>query len=333
MKVIGCVFLILGSFMGAGFVSGREVAEYFARFGTNCYPAIILSGILLFFLIYLFLGLSSRVNSFISFSRLYFGKFSFMISILFALSLLIITSAMFAGLKEISNVLGLNYYLVLIVTSMLSFYAVLGNSNRLKQINLVIVPIMLSIILTLCVCNFNNECIYSESLLFSCMSACGYVFINIVTLGVFILEIGRGYSKKQRLLISILTSLIITISLFVLTRAINSSGLVFSTMPILNMSSSLGAFSFVFAICIWIGIFTTLISNVFVLSGYLNTLISSKRLSIIMTILTSILFGCVGFDFIIKYVYLVIALVGVFITVMICKKEIENGRAILRVTI
>ena len=75
MKVFACVFMILGCFMGAGFVSGREVSAYFSKFGSCSVYSIILVTILLFVLILFFLLLSRKTDSFESFARLYFGRF------------------------------------------------------------------------------------------------------------------------------------------------------------------------------------------------------------------------------------------------------------------
>ena len=325
MKILGCVFLILGSFLGAGFVSGREIADYFARFGVFCYPAIILAGILLFLLIYLFMTLSDKVNTFLDFSRMYFGKCSYLLNISFGFSLLIITSAMFAGLDEVARVLSINKYLVIMFTAILCFFCVLGNSRRLKNINLIFVPIMIVTICVLCLCNSTRLQVSDYSIISSLFSASSYVFINIVTLGVFILEVCKNYTRCQKICISFLTSLIVTICLIIIVGAIGDSYILCSTMPILALANNISIFSRILACCIWVGIFTTLMSNVYILSGYLQTLISSRKLCVFLVIVSSILFSFVGFAVIVKYVYLGIGLVGVIITIVVCKKEIENS--------
>ena len=46
MKIISLVFMLLGTFIGAGFIGGREVYEYFAKYGSFAFSMIILFSIL-----------------------------------------------------------------------------------------------------------------------------------------------------------------------------------------------------------------------------------------------------------------------------------------------
>ena len=59
MKIIFMTVLILGSFLGAGFVSGREIASYFSVFGKYSWIGVIIAILLIFGLLYLFKSMLS----------------------------------------------------------------------------------------------------------------------------------------------------------------------------------------------------------------------------------------------------------------------------------
>ena len=46
MKTISVLFAIIGTVIGSGFISGKEIAVFFARFGFWSIPCIILSFLL-----------------------------------------------------------------------------------------------------------------------------------------------------------------------------------------------------------------------------------------------------------------------------------------------
>ena len=196
MKVITGICLILGCFFGAGFVSGREIAFYFGRFGWESVIAIVVSMLLFFMLTTFFFTLSKDSDNFYSFSNKYFEKLSCLVNWLLVVCILIISSSMLAGTKSLAEALNINELIFILVTLISAFFVVLGNVRSLSNVNLVLLPILI-IILMIVASRGGNEVISHENLCCAILNGGNYVFINIVTLGMFILEIGNKYSKKE----------------------------------------------------------------------------------------------------------------------------------------
>jgi len=327
MKTLSLVFMILGTFLGAGFVSGKEIATYFSCYGVGGVFGIIFATILFFVLIYFFLSVSSYVNSFSFFTTYYFGKFSKFITMLFMLCLLILISSMFAGNRELANILHIDKWVVIILTTLLCFAIVLKNVKGISVINLIFMPIILIVLLINCLPNKIILPSTMQNCILPIFSGINYIFINIVSLGVFIVEIGCKFSKKQKIIASIISSAVVGIFLLIINNSIYGLGIEYLSMPMLYISKSKNLMLYTLTIIsIWVGLFTTLISCVFVVSNYINLYIKQKVFSIILTLLLGIVFSFIGFDIIVGYVYWIISGVGVLMVFKMLFKEKETHK-------
>lgn len=327
MKVLYMVFMILGCFIGAGFVSGREIACYFSTFGKYSFLGVIIAIILMFLLIYFFFRLSCSCSSFDSFVCTYFSKSGKVINWLFALCLFILSSSMFAGSLAIAETVNISKIIFALITAILAYLVVIGNIGLLKKINFILVPIIILTMFFVCVGQVNVSVNYG-SLVLSILGSTNYVFMNIVTLGLFILETGREYSRKQALIVSAISSIIIGVLLFVCNNAIIVNNLLSVPMPMLALATKKGFWVWVVtAITIWIGLFTTVISTLFVLSNYVNKYVENYSLTLIMLLALTCVASTFGFAFLVAYVYWIIGIVGVILVFkVICEKTRKTFR-------
>ena len=305
--------MILGWFIGAGFVSGREIANYFSIFGKSSFISIYIAGILLFIFIYMFFRLSQKIQGFSNFVLKYFGKFGICINWLLVISLLILTSSMLAGSVVIAETIKINKFIFVIMTSFLCYIAVIGNIKALSKINLILVPIIIIVILTMC-WGYADTKIQNGDIMLSIISGTNYVFINIVSLGLFILEVGKNYSRKECLIASILSTLIICLLIFVCNNAIITNNLTNYPMPLLTLSLQKNLICWIVSIVtIWSGLFTTITSSVFVLGNYINKYIKNYNITVILILFVSFLIGNLKFAFIVNYIYFIIGILGFII--------------------
>lgn len=311
MKVFTGVCLILGCFLGAGFVSGREVAFYFARFGWASMLSIILSSILFCLLLIYFFYLSSICNNINSFCSNYFGKMSVVINWMLAICVLILSSSMLAGTTTLAEVINLNPIIFLIISLILAFCVVAGEVKFLSKINVVLMP-MIIIILLIVMSRGGDNLIHSGNEFKAIIYGVDYVFINIVTLGMFIIEIGNSYSRKQGIIISIISSIVIAVMTICIAIAIMGNGLMSDGMPNLTLSQNNNVLYLLMQISIYFGLFTTLVANVLVLSNFVNKYVSNYYISIIITLILSFVLSAFGFEVIVGYIYSIIAFVGLF---------------------
>ena len=320
MRIVFAVGLILGCFMGAGFVSGREVACYFSQFGNVSYISCVLCGLLFFLLTMLFFAISKKVKSTGEFVSVYFRKNSRLIEWLFAICILILTGSMLAGTFSLAKSLNYNQFLIVLITILLVYFVVTNNIKGLSIVNTILVPFLI-LILMLTIKGGKTEINSCNNVLVSLLSGATYVFVNIVSLGLLIIEIGHRYSSRERFFISLICSIIITILLLGINYSIISNGLCNNVMPNLVLSNSNKILNIAMQICIYLGLFTTLISNVFLLSRFIFKYVSNRYLSTIIALILGLLISFFGFDNLVGYIYIFIGIVGVLIVFISIKKN------------
>lgn len=312
MKVLSAICLILGCFLGAGFVSGREVASYFSRFGSVSYFACLVAGVLFFVLTCFFFKVSNEVRNINEFVSYYFRKGKSLVECLFAICVLIITGTMLAGTYSLADSLGYNKIFIVGLTLLLTFFVVNKKVKGLERVNLFLIPILI-LVLVLTMRNGGVKWDKESAILSSIISGGEYVFINIVSLGLLIVEIGHKYSSREKLFVSLISALVITLLLLGVNFSILSNGLTDSIMPNLELSSKNSILYVTMQICIYLGLFTTLISNIFLLSNFIDKYIKNKTLSIIISLIMGVIISCFGFVFLVGSIYIFIAGVGIFI--------------------
>lgn len=320
MKILSLAFMLLGTFIGAGFVSGREIARYFSIFGVYSYWGIFIAIILLASLMLFFFALSHKVKGFGGFINDYFGKLGTVVSWLFSISLIIFSGTMMAGCGEVSTNIHINNSFIIFLTILLCFIVVMKSTRGLSFFNLILLPILMVFLIYV---TFQNKIFVSNetfkiSFIFDSIF---YVFINIVTLGIFIIEIGAGYTKKESFWSVIICVSVILILMLLINNAIQFNNLQLSTMPILTLSKEKGyVINILMSLFVWIGLFSTLASNVYVLKNILPINISSNLKCFIVLIL-SVFFGFVKFDVFVNYIYLIIGFIGIFLVILLLTKK------------
>ena len=324
MKVLSAVCLILGCFLGAGFVSGREVASYFSNFGTMSYVACVVAGVLFFVLTNFFFNISNNARNTNEFLSCYFNRSKKVVEWLFAICVLIITGSMFAGTYSLADSLGYNEYLIVGITFVLTFVVVCNNVRGLERVNTILVPILILVIF-FSIKKGNNIFIKEGDIISSILSGGGYVFINIVSLGLLIIEISHNYSKREKILISLICTMVIMVLLTCINFSILSNGIGEHIMPNLYLSSRNPILYVMMQISIYLGLFTTLISNAFLLSNFANRFISNKYIATLFGLILGVFISLLGFNNLVGYVYIFIAGVGVFVVCVTLIKRKTKG--------
>ena len=327
MKILKMTCLILGCFLGAGFVSGREIASYFSVFKGYSILGIVIAMVLLFLLTKLFFKLSEKTNTFSGFVNNYFGSGGKVINWLLGLCLFILISSMFAGSMALSKTINFNEILFAIITASACYFVVVGNLKLLENINIVLVPIIILVLAIVCGLHSTLPSGFEggfNDLILSITCSTNYVLMNIVTLGLLILETGHEYTKKEATWVSIISSLIIGILLFICNAAIMKYGVKDTALPVLAIATCKGFATWaITAITIWIGLFTTIISCVFVLSRFLSNYIKNLKLNVFIILIFTLLFSMCGFVIMVSYVYWVIGIVGLIIILNVVRKEMR----------
>ncbi|WP_449540482.1 YkvI family membrane protein [Ferdinandcohnia sp. Marseille-Q9671] len=142
---IGAVYV--GTIVGAGFATGREIVEFFTQYGVFGLAGIGVSGFLFIWLGTRIMIIANRIqaDSYKEFNEYLFGKkIGFIVNILMLLVLIGVTSVMLSGAGAVfQEQLGLSYQLGIFVTIGLSIFVLTYGVKGLFGVNMFVVPIMI----------------------------------------------------------------------------------------------------------------------------------------------------------------------------------------------
>jgi uncharacterized membrane protein YkvI len=138
----------VGTVVGAGFATGREIVEFFSRFGFIGLISMLMSGYILIFLGTKLMVLSARIQakSYEEFNEYLFGKtIGRMINLLLMLMLIGVSAVMLAGAGAVfEEQLGLPKVCGVLITIILSFIVMIVGLKALFAVNTFVVPLMIT---------------------------------------------------------------------------------------------------------------------------------------------------------------------------------------------
>ncbi|MDE6474395.1 MAG: hypothetical protein K2L70_04785 [Clostridia bacterium] len=305
MKVFKCLqicFIYIGSIIGAGFATGREIMLYF---GGNGILSGIVAGVAMGVLCGLFLWSAK------SFARLRSSRNGFLrvLCVIVKVALWVCTLASFvcmvSGCEEIiEKTYGIAN--VGLWTGILVSFLGICEMSVTRKLNTVIVPI---IVLLLIVLFCQGERVVDTQ--FDAKSVLGYCGMNIMMGGYIIAEQEESFSAKQTIFISAVSGIIFAICIaMVYTVSIRYAD---ASMPIWEFAKARGMSS-LSGLIIYLAIFSTLIGCA--------KLICQENFSIkiprIFSVAFLIIFALISlkFDFstIVNFCYPIIGYVGIVYT-------------------
>jgi len=308
-KALKTTFLYIGTAIGAGFSSGKEIALFF---GDASPLNVAVSSVFMALLCGLFLiagkrGLMPR-------SRL----MGFCIFLSASISL----CSMMAGGEYVLRSLSGVPLLGLAMAILGGVIVVLG-IEKIKIVNTLLVPLIV-----LCVALiFLKLDPQSHSLGFSLAKPILYSGLDVLLGGVIISEEGKNLSYKQIFMSCAFISICLFAMLFMLQTVVLADGM-HSSMPVLAVAEKFGLKA-VCGVLIAAAIFTTLVSSLKIVSDRISDALgASKRLSalgaknnrsliVFFCLLIGFPISFVGFDAIVDTMYPFISWCGVALTALV----------------
>ena len=330
------IFVIIGTLIGAGFASGKEIYTFFAQYGFYGIIGIIISTIIISIVIYktLLILLNSNIKTYDLFSQKIIKniKTKKILKIIIDIFLIISFYVMVAGFSaylyqefEIPNIIGT---IIMIIICYITF---LGNIKMIVKINMILTPIIIISILTLFFKNieiiFNIE-LTGERLLNSMLKAILYASYNSIMLIPMLVSLKEYIiNKKQVKYITIITNIII------IALAITIYGLLLQIdinvkkieLPMIYVVGQFGkSFKYIYGAIILIAIYTSAISAGYgILENYINQPEKYKKIAIIIC-LSSILVSQIGFSNLVNLLYPIFGVLGLIQILKIIQYKINN---------
>lgn len=299
--------VIVGTVIGSGFLSGKEIVVFFTRFGKMSYFCIFLAFLLFWGLFYFFLKHGKSATE-----RLGQSRFAFALHLLICT---ILSSAMFAGIFSLTSLWSTALrVVVMLVTVILSGVVAVKGSRALENLNLALVPVMVVFLLV----NLINLFAFKAGSLFvgsfaplSIFYCFLYVILNTSNSAIVISSYS-DLSDKQKVQVSFFSALALFVILLFSNLVLLQNSYSFSAdMPLLQLTSGLK--KGIMSIIICFGCLTTLFSLVYASSKSLKRVSINKSFSILLCVILPFCFSFLGFGVIVSNLYPLTSTLGIFL--------------------
>ncbi|MEN1968004.1 hypothetical protein WMZ97_07990 [Lentibacillus sp. N15] len=328
----------VGTVVGAGFSSGKEIVTFFSLNGALGTLGIAISGFLFIMAGTKIMIISARVQaySFREFNEYLFGiKVGKVVNILIFIIIVCVTSVLLSGAGAVFHEqLGLPYQIGIIVTLLLCYIVILKGLKGILAINSYIVPIMIIFSLFVAFAIFNQ---YPHELLeqiipkqepesFSwAVSPFTYPAFNIITAQVVLVPLGNEIHDERILrwggfwggLILTFLLLLNHFSLSVFPETFPHE------IPMAGIVKHFGTFIHVlFLFVIYGEIFNSVVGNVFGIARQLKTIVSLRYHHIVLIILLVIfVVSQAGYGKLVTVLYPLLGYMSLFVLVFLLFKK------------
>ncbi|MFD2213183.1 YkvI family membrane protein [Metabacillus endolithicus] len=287
----------VGTVVGAGFATGREIVEFFTKYGIFGLAGILLVGFIFVYIGTKMLILSKRINaaSYQDLMIFLFGKkIGRFINIFMLIILLGLTSIMLSGAGAIfKEQLGLSVRLGVIITILLTIAVMFFGIKGLFSVNIIVVPMLILFSTILAVQSFSIEALSvmpdKTSATFKwILSAVSYAAFNLTMAAAVLVPLANEIQDEK-----VLKRGGILGGVF-LTAILISSHIALSTLPNVMdydipmaevMKTTFYAIYFIYIAVIYGEVFTSVIGNLYGLERQVASFLNIPSMIIVCSIL------------------------------------------------
>lgn len=290
------VFTVIGSVIGAGFITGKEIHEFFAN-------DFSVSGVYLAFICFwVFIYLMMSID---------YGKYKKHVEVVVALASIIISGCMISALDEVYvRIFRLSekVKILSVITAILVFITSLKGVRVIEKCCFVLIPIVIAVLIS-----FTLSKTEYLSLNFTPKSKRGiylpfiYVGFNLLLSSKIIKKSGEILSPPFKILSSFIISLILCFCIFIVGNLLYSSDKL-ADMPFREMFLKDVKLLIIIDIITLFAIITTLFSSVYtsIEFGGVNLKLWQK----ILILLLSLAVSNAGFSAIVQILYPILGVIG-----------------------
>ncbi|PLS16457.1 hypothetical protein CVD28_15315 [Bacillus sp. M6-12] len=331
----------VGTIVGAGFATGREIVEFFTRFGFSGLIGILITGYLFIFIGAKIMVLSAKIgaDSYEILNNYLFGeRFARYINILFLFMLLGVTSVMISGAGAVfDEQLGLSRNVGILLTIFLAAAILMGGIKGLFAVNSFVVPIMILFSIILCVLTVRglgfHEVLFASKLQEggwrALISPFSYSAFNLALAQVVLVPVANEVKDKKVIYRGAV------LGGFFLTVILLTSHISLSTLPEVEkygiptaelMKNTASGLYWIFIFVIYGEIFTSVIGNLFGLGRQIKTYVKlPEPLIFIGIFLVTYLISIVEYGKLLSYLYPVFGYISLLFLFLVWRKNGNPG--------
>lgn len=329
---IKILFVIIGTLVGAGFASGKEIYSFFFIYGTKGIIGIFISALIISLTIYKVLKIcyENKITKYEDFCK-YIGSelMSNIVNIFLLITFFIMIAGFSSFLKQEFNINSIIGSLIIII---MCYFTLLKNINGLIKVSDYLIPILIIFLIIISSKNFNiinnyniifNSEIFPKSggIIKSILYACYNCILLIPVLVTLIKFIKNNNNIILTVIINFFVITILSFSVYNLLLLGNET--IFNLeMPIIEIVKKYGnLYKNLYMILIAISIFTTAISTGYsFLSNCSGNKNAYKRNLIIISLL-AIFLSQISFSVLVNLLYPVLGIVGIVEIALIFRKK------------
>ena len=337
-NVIKIVMVIIGTLIGAGFASGREIYLFFLKFGKLGLVGIIISSILTGIIIYKTLkiikekniknynDLLENINTNIKYKEINFFIKN-IVTIFLLVSFYIMVAGFGAYIKQIYKV---PIFISSIIFVFMCYLIFRKSLKGMMKINEILIPFLMFFILYLGIKNvpylLENKIIFGINIVEKgwFINSILYASYNSIILIPVLVTMNKYLNNNKQIkniaIISLIIIMILSFSIFALLL----KGQFFIKeleLPLLQITTEFGKiFSYIYGFVIIASIITSAISTGY---SFLENVSKNKKKynrNLILICVSSVLISNIGFSNLVEILYPLFGILGIIQIIFICKK-------------
>jgi uncharacterized membrane protein YkvI len=336
-QILQIAFTYIGTVVGAGFASGKEIAEFFVRYGTNGLIGILIATLLFVWagIRVMFVSYRIQAQSYQDVSTYLFGRTigvlfnAVLITVLLGTTsvMLAATGAIFLESFHVSPQIG-------IWLSMMAIFAVTRRGlHAIHSVNGLFVPILIGFtcLIFLYTQPWESNGVMVETVRsWSWLSSpLYYVALNVTLTQAVLVPIGRqSTSEKPLIWGGVLGGAGIGLLLLLAYLSMNTQmpNILSAEMPMISLLSGLGkGIPTLFALLVFAEVFSTLVANVFGLAEQIKQLTRLRGSTVLFTVLCiCYLISFVGFGPLLRILYPLFGQFVVLFLFMLLYRQLRN---------
>jgi len=335
-------FIYAGCFLGAGFVSGQELWQFFGAFGTSGIWSLVLSVSLLcvFGILILYLakktGITEMDKIVVRSGNRFLLCLSAFTQCFFIFGIVVI---MLAGMGALINQLtGMSVILSnLVMTIIVTVFAIFGLSGLVTVFSVSVPLIVVSTMIFAGIAIYSGDTAFENSIEIQknvmlpnwIVSAITYAAYNMMaTIGI-ITPFGKKISSNKKIIFGILFGcmLLFVVAMFIILSLSSHKTSTMQELPMLSIAGEVNSFlAVVYGVLLLVGMFGTALSSVVALetffSGKYPVVRNHRKLGVIATMMIAFFASLLGFGDLVGTVYPIFGYISIVFLVMILEHVI-----------
>ena len=305
--------LIVGAVIGAGFASGREIAEMLYGNGAASYLTVIAMTAVMAVIctVVMLLAKKLRPSNVGQFNTAVFGKGAAAVDIMVLVNCFVVLAAMIAGMSGITSRMGVGGYIILPIACAGAVFIVLKKDiSRLIKVNLVIMPIIIVVIVIVALPFAASDGGVLAGRL-RAIPALLYVCMNLILAVGALIRVER-IEHSSMIAGAVIASVIIGGLIWVMLAAISASpDAANEAMPLFALSYGRGALTYVLRITMILAIFTSMAILLQTLVDWGQSIVKNRFAAASVIMLLAFALSLIGFSNIIAWFYPVAGVFGI----------------------